>query len=143
MTQKSMLSEEKRKDLKFEVLSRDLITKILGTVLYDKAFFFYEDIGKPTGDFATSLPDLCSKINTISSKSLNFHLKRGDFENWVKETLGDPELPNRISKLKSLKTTWKSDKTMRKKLHTVVTGRVAELQDLWRHALTWPEGVVA
>lgn len=143
MNQKSVLSEEKRKDLKFEVLSRDLITKILGTVTHDKAFFFYEDIGKPTGDFAISLSELCSKINTVNSKSLTFHLKRGDFENWIKEILGDSELPSRIGKLKSLKTTWKSDKTMKKKLHTVVMDRVAELQDLWRHALTWPESVVA
>ena len=143
MNQKSILSEEKRKDPKFEVLSRDLITKILGTVSHEKAFFFYEDIGKPTGDFAISLSDLCSKINTVDSKSLTFHLKRGDFENWIKETLGDPELPNRISKLKNLKTTWRTNKTMKKKLHTVVMERVAELQDLWRHALTWPESAVA
>jgi len=143
MNQKLMLSEEKRRDPKFEVLSRDLITKILGTVSYEKAFFFYEDIGKPTGDFAISLSDLCSKINAVDSKSLTFHLKRGDFENWIKEVLGDSELPSRIVKLKNLKTTWKSDKTMKKKLHAVMMGRVAELQDLWRHALTWPESVVA
>jgi len=143
MTQKSLLSKETRDNLPFEVLSRDLITKILGTVPYEKAFFFYEDIGKPTGDFATSLTDLCSRINTAAPKSLTFHLKRGDFENWTKEVLGDHELADRVSKLKNLKTIWKSNKTMRQKLHTTVSNRVAELQDLWRHALTWPESVVA
>ena len=143
MTQKSVLSEEKQKNYAFEVLSRDLITRILGNVLHDKAFFFYENIGKPNGDFAISLSDLCSKINTVPPKSLTFHLKRGDFENWIKEALGDSELASRISKLKNLKTTWKSDKIMRRKLHTAVTDRVAELQHLWRHALTWPESNIA
>lgn len=143
MTQKSTLSEEKRKDSTFEDLSRDSITRILGTVLFDKAFFFYEDIGKPTGDSAVSLSDLCNKINTATPKSLAFHLRRGDFENWIQEVLGDSELASRISKLKNLKTTWKSNKTMKRKLHTAVTDRVAELQDLGRHALTRPESLVA
>jgi len=136
MTQKSILSEEKPNDPAFEVLSRGLITRILGTVLHDKAFFFYEDIGKPAGDFAISLSDLCSKINTVTPKSVTFHLKRGDFENWVKEVLGDSELASRISKLKSLKTTWRSNKTLKRKLCTVIMDRIAELQDLRRHALT-------
>jgi len=143
MTQKSTLTEEKQKGPTFEVLSRDLISRMLANVLHDKAFFFYEDIGKPTGDFAVSLSDLCSKINTVPLKSLAFHLKRGDFENWIKEAIGDSELASRISKLKNLKTTWKGDKTMRRKLQTTVTDRVAELQHLWRHALTWPESNVS
>lgn len=138
-----MLSEEKRKDATFEALSRDSITKMLTTVTNDRAFFFYEDIGKPTGDSAVSLSDLRSKINATTSKSLTFHLRRGDFENWIKEVLGDYELAGRISKLKDLKTIWKSDKVLKKRLEATVGDRIAELQDLWRHALTWPESVIA
>ncbi len=139
MTQKSTLTREKRENSTFEVLSRDQITRILGTVVHDKAFFFYEDIGKPAGDSATSLAELCSRINTVAPASLAFHLKRGDFENWTRNAIGDNELANRIAKLKKAKTTWKNDITLRKKVYTVVKDRVAELQDLWRHALTWPE----
>jgi len=139
MTQKSTLSREKREDPTFEVLSRDQITRILGTIVHDKAFFFYEDIGKPAGDSATSLTELCSRINTVAPVSLAFHLKRGDFENWTRNAIGDGELANRIAKLKKAKIIWKSDVTLRKKIYTVVKDRVAELQDLWRHALTWPE----
>jgi hypothetical protein len=143
MTQKSTLSKEKREDSGFEVLSRDLITRILGTVVYDKAFFFYTDIAQPTGDYAVSLQDLCSRMNTTVPKSLTFHLKRGDFENWIREAIGDSELADRIKKLKKLKTTWKSEITTRRKLCAVVEDRVAELQELWRHALTWSERVLA
>ena len=139
MTQKSTLSREKREDPTFEVLSRDQITRILGTVVHDKAFFFYEDIGKPVGDFATSLTELCSRINSVAPVSLAFHLKRGDFENWTRNAIGDSELANRIAKLRKAKTIWKNDVTLRKKMYAVVRDRVAELQDLWRHALTWPE----
>jgi len=129
--------------LSFEVLSRDQITRVLGTLAQEKAFFFYEDVGRPTGDFAASLTDLCSKINVVAPASLAFHLRRGDFENWTKNAVGDSELASRIAKVRSTKTAWKSDATLRKKLYVAVRDRVVELQDLWRHALTWPESVVA
>lgn len=143
MTQKSTLDQARRESLPFEVLSRDQITRILGTLTREKAFFFYEDVGRPTGDFAASLTDLCTKINVVAPASLAFHLKRGDFENWTKNAVGDSELANRIAKIRKTKAAWKSDVTLRKKLYVVVRDRVVELQDLWRHALTWPESVVA
>jgi hypothetical protein len=112
---------------------------MLGNTAYDKAFFFYEDIGKPTGDLAVSLSDLCNKISTINPRSLAFHLKRGDFENWVQEIIGDAELVRRMRKLKTNKTTWRDEATLRNKLHTTVRNRISELQDLWHNALKWPE----
>jgi hypothetical protein len=142
MTQTSTLNA-KREDLAFESLNRDMISKILGTVVYDKAFFFYEEIGKPTGDFAINLSDFCNKINTVAPKCLAFHLKRGDFENWVREIIGDIELSQQIGKLKASKTVWKNDATLRNKLHATIRDRVAELQELWHHTLTWPESAVA
>ena len=143
MTQKSTLAQARRESLPFEVLSRDQITRILGTLTQEKAFFFYEDVGRPTGDFAASLTDLCSKINVVAPASLAFHLRRGDFESWTKNAVGDSELASRIAKVRSTKTAWKNDATLRKKLYVAVRDRVVELQDLWRHALTWPESVVA
>jgi len=143
MTQKSALKQVKREVPHFEVLNRDQIASILGTVAQEKAFFFYEDVGKPTGDSATSLTDFCTKINTVASASLSFHLKRGDIENWLKNALGDIELANRVAKIRKTKTSWKRDATLRRKLYQVLRDRAVELQDLWRHALTWPESVVA
>jgi len=107
----------------------DSTQKILRTVVYDKAFVFYEGIGKPAGEFAISLSDLNEKINTISSQSLAFHLKRGDFENWIRETLGDGELSQQIGKLKTKKTLWKNDASIRTKLHATIRNRITELQD--------------
>lgn len=121
-----------------ENLSRDAISKILGTVVYDRAFFFYEDIGRPTGDFAVSLSDLCSKINTVNAKSLMFHMKRGDFENWVRDIITDVELSDRMKQLKARKTVWKNDSTLRRKLHVTVMDRIVELQDMWQETLKVP-----
>jgi len=139
MTQTSMLKINNQEDLAITSPNRDRIQKILGNIVHDKAFFFYEDIGKPTGDFAASLSDFCNKINTINPKSLAFHLKRGDFENWIQETIGDSELAQRIRKLKISKTTRKNEATLRNKLHTAVRDRISELQDLWQHALQRPK----
>jgi len=130
MTQTSMLRIDNQEDR---------IQKILGNIVYDKAFFFYEDVGKPTGDFAISLSDFCNKINSINHKSLAFHLKRGDFENWIRETIGDNELAQRIRKLKANKTTWKNEVTLRAKLRIAVRDRISELQDLWQSSLKSPE----
>ena len=143
MTQKLTLKQAKLEDVHFEVLSRDQIARILGTLSQEKAFFFYEDVGRPTGDSATSLTDFCTKINTVASASLSFHLKREDFESWIKNAIGDIELANRVAKIRKTKAAWKRDATLRRKLYRVFRDRVVELQDLWRHALTWPESVVA
>ena len=32
-------------------------------------------------------------------KSLDFHFKRGDFENWIRSTIGDSYLANEIAKI--------------------------------------------
>ncbi len=142
MTQKLTLKQAKREDVHFEVLSRDQITRILGTLGQDRAFYFYEDVGRPTGDSATSVTDFCTKINTVASPSLSFHLKRGDFESWIKNAIGDTELANSIAKIRKTKTAWKREATLRKKLYSAIRDRVVELQDLLRHALTWPESAV-
>lgn len=138
MTQITVVKEKKRSSRTHENLNRDSISNILGTVVYDKAFFFYEDIGKPTGDFAVSLSDLCSKINKVDAKSLSFHMKRGDFENWVRDIISDTELADQLRKLKGQKTVWKNDSVLRKKTHLAVMDRIVELQDMWQEGLKRP-----
>jgi hypothetical protein len=132
------IAKLKKQSASHENLNRDSISKILGTVVYDRAFFFYEDIGKPTGDFAVSLSDLCSKINNIDAKSLTFHMKRGDFENWIRDIITDTELSNRMRQLKGQKTVWKNDSTLRRKVRVAVMDRIVELQDMWQQALKMP-----
>lgn len=139
MTQTSEIRIENRGELTSDNSDRDRIQKILGNVAYDKAFFFYEDIGKPTGEFAVNLSDFCNKINTTPAKSLSFHLNRGDFENWIREIIGDTELSQRISKLKTNKKARKGSKPLNKKLQATVKDRIDELRDQWHDSLKWPQ----
>jgi hypothetical protein len=122
--------KESETTLQDEVLSKETISKILSTVSYSRAFFFYEEIGKPIGEVAVSLSDFCLKINTIPLKSLVFHLERGDFENWIRDIIGDVELASRISKIRA-----KKDQTAKKKLYQCVSDRIEELKEMWASIL--------
>jgi len=92
-------------------INRELASRILRTVPIPEAFLFFTDIGQYNGEFAPSLADLCEKLKKIPLKSIEFHFKRGDFERWIRDTLGDEHLANRISKIdrsthgKELRTT--------------------------------------
>jgi hypothetical protein len=116
--------------LQNEVLSKETISKILSTVPYRRAFFFYEEIGKPIGEVAVSLLDFCLKINKIPTKSFFFHLKRGDFENWIRNIIGDVELAGRISNIQA-----EEDQTTKNKLYQCVSDRIEELKRMWASIL--------
>lgn len=125
-----MAKKPVRKKSKSEVsiersLSREEVSKILGTVNYERAFYFYNGVGKPNGEFAVSLSDFCSKINVVNSESLAFHLKRRDFQNWISEVIGDVELAKRMDKIQV------KDNALRSTLHAFVSNRIKELQDSW------------
>jgi hypothetical protein len=62
-----------------------------------ESFYFYKVIGHPIGEKADSLPDFAKKIEKIDSLSLAFHYYRGDFERWIKDTIGDSVLAYRLS----------------------------------------------
>ena len=81
---------------------KNVASNILRSVPPQNAFFFYRAIGAPTGAAARNLPDFLGILNTIDITSLQFHLGRGDFENWVK-MLGDDTLAKQIASLKERK----------------------------------------
>jgi hypothetical protein len=143
MTRKTVLRATSQKNTSFEIPNRDAISKILGTVAPNKAFFFYNEIGKPTGDTAVSLLDFYNKVCTLNPQCLAFHTQRGDFENWIRETIGDLELSQRIGKLKTQKTTWKTPATLQHKLQNTIKERIEELQDIWPNTLTLPQPLIA
>jgi hypothetical protein len=86
---------QKRRDLGVSAEA----TKILGTVRDEEAFYFYEAIGKPTGENARSLSDFLEKIKSVTLESLLFHLQRKDFQAWIKKTLGDSKLAGKMDRI--------------------------------------------
>jgi len=104
-------------------LSQSEVEKVLRTVPRDEAFYFYEEVGKPVGYIATSLADFRDKINTVRWSSLVFHLKRKDFENWIKGVIRDSELAKRISNISA------DDFNLKNKLFTTIDKRINELKE--------------
>ena len=74
-------------------------SEILRTVSVPDAFLFFSDSQTYTGQFATSLADLCDKLDKIPLESIEFHFRRGDFEKWVGRTLGDEDLAGRLRQI--------------------------------------------
>ncbi|MGB9728481.1 MAG: DUF5752 family protein [Thermoprotei archaeon] len=73
---------------------------ILRKVDDEKAFYFYNDINAYTGIKANSLEEFAGVLPTLSVNVIDFHLKRGDFEKWVRDVLGDETLSKNISKVR-------------------------------------------
>jgi len=96
--------------------------RILRTVKDKEAFYFYEAIGKPTGESARSLSDFLKKIKSVKLGSLLFHLQRKDFQNWINKVLGDSKLANRIERIPL-----SQDEELRTKIQEVVESRLKEL----------------
>ena len=82
-----------------KIISAESAPKILRTVPMTEAFHFFTDIGKYDGKSAASLADFSEKLKTVQLKSIEFHFRRGDFERWIRETLGDEYLANEICRI--------------------------------------------
>jgi len=97
--------------------------KILRSVSDAEAFYFYENIGRPTGECAKNLMDFLDTVNMIKPESLQFHLERKDFQKWFKETLGDHQLAERVENI----TITKSEE-LRARIKEILEHRIRELQ---------------
>jgi hypothetical protein len=96
----------------------------LRTVPLENAFYFYKAIGAPTGSAARNLSDFVNVLKEIDLMSIQFHLGRGDFENWIK-TLGDQKLARQVS---ALKKTNLQGENLRLRLLDNVKSRLDELK---------------
>jgi len=67
----------------------------------NNGFHFYLEEDKYTGLTAHSLKDFYEVMRKVDLKSLEFHIQRGDFENWIREVLRDEELAGEIAELRN------------------------------------------
>ncbi len=93
---------------------------------HDKAFHFYANIGKPLNLHAHNLRDFANKIQRADLESIDFHVKRGDFEAWF-AGLGDVELSKKLALLKQKNLVGDE---MRKQLHDIVEQRYVQLANM-------------
>jgi hypothetical protein len=98
--------------------------KVLRTVGDHEAFYFYEAVGKPTGEVARNLSDFVDKVKCVKSESLMFHLQRKDFQNWVEKILGDSKLAEELERISP-----SPSDDIRGKIQETVENRVRELRE--------------
>jgi len=107
------------------------IAEIFRIVPYEKGFHFYTALDNFTGETATSLEDFEKKLKLVPIVSVSFHLKRGDFQKWIANTLGDYELCRRVSSIKLAR----QNEDLRKELLAMLQTRITELRRELPHLL--------
>lgn len=99
-------------------------TKILRTVKDHEAFYFYEAVGKPTGEIARTLYEFLGKVKTVKSESLTFHFQRRDFQNWIEKTLGDSKLAAKLEKISP-----SNNGDVRMSIYKTIENRIKQLKE--------------
>jgi hypothetical protein len=105
-------------------MSIEKAQKILSPVPYEQGFHFFAPDGHYSGETATSLCSFLSDLKHLDIQSIRFHFERRDFQKWLRTTIGDEELAQRIDNLD--KTA--SDEPIRQQLSEMVQKRISELQ---------------
>lgn len=97
---------------------------IMRTVKDQEAFYFYEAVGRPTGEIAKNLSDFLGKLRSVKSESVMFHLERGDFQNWIEKTLGDSKLAGELGGIPA-----SNSKDVKTSICRIVENRIKELRE--------------
>ena len=118
-----VITEKGKKTLGIPEVDKQKAAEILTYLPMEKSFHFYADIGKPLDTFATSLGDFSEKIRKVDLGSIEFHIRRGDFEAWF-TSLGDIELARKTLLAREQKM---SGEELRKKLHEIIRKRFEDL----------------
>jgi len=98
----------------------------LEAVAANEPFLFYDGVGENhfTGSMAWSLKGFKQALQKTSTKSLEFHNSRGDFEKWVENSLHDKTLKEELRKIRLSKM---KGEILRKSLIKTVKERFDEL----------------
>ncbi len=75
--------------------------KPLRVVPHNQGFHFYKAIDCCIGVTSCSLEELAEAVNEVCSEAIIFHFERGDFQNWIRDIIGDAELAQSIDELKT------------------------------------------
>jgi len=90
----------------------------------ENAFYFYEGIGQPTGVASKNLVEFRDQTKGASPTSIEFHLERGDFENWFR-MLGDESLSHQVANLRKRRP---AADQLPSRLSSLVDSRIRQLR---------------
>jgi hypothetical protein len=103
------------------------LTKILQSVSFERGFHFFTASRKYTGITATSLSEFSEKLQLVSARSVKYHFRRGDFQGWINDTIGDCDLAAQIARLDAQFPS----EHLRKELVKIVHKRLREVEKLY------------
>lgn len=102
-----------------------LAKRILRKLPAGRGFTFFYEFARPTGLTVHSLEEFCSTLKFVDAKSIRFHMERGDFEQWLRQVIGDDKLADRLAEISTKR--WNGEK-LREKIIRVIERRVKELK---------------
>ena len=79
-----VITEKGKQALGIPEITKEKAAAIIAYAPHDKAFNFYVTVGKPLSIHAHNLRDFANKLDRADIVSVEFHMKRGDFEAWFK-----------------------------------------------------------
>ncbi len=65
-----------------------------------KGFHFYTGVGDYCGVSVRSLEEFADALQYVCSAAIVFHFERDDFQNWIRDVIGDAELAKVIDNIK-------------------------------------------
>jgi hypothetical protein len=97
---------------------------VLRDVPPENAFYFYQGIDQPTGLASRNLVEFRDQAKAADPVSIEFHLERGDFENWFR-MLGDESLSHQVANLRKQKP---ATAQLPGRLSSIVDSRIRQLR---------------
>jgi len=109
------------------VKSGDETKDPLRVVPHAKGFHFYTAVGDYCGVSVNSLEEFADALQYICSEAIVFHFERGDFQNWIRDVIGDNELAKKIDYIKMCERHLAAD-SCRKELVDAVRVHILQLE---------------
>ena len=101
--------------------------RILRRIPVGRGFTFFYKLGQPTDWTVHSLDEFYSALKVIDLKSIRFHLKREDFERWLRQVVGDDKLADELVGVSKKKL---KGRKLRKNVLDLVKARIKELNEM-------------
>jgi hypothetical protein len=120
---KYMITGGGKKALGIPEVTGEDAARLLAQLPQEKAFHFFEDIGKPLDLYADGIKEFLEKVPRVTTQSLEFHIIRGDFEKWF-DSIGDVEMAMKIAILRNQHLVGEQ---LRVTLYEIVASRCAVL----------------
>jgi hypothetical protein len=92
-----------------------------------QGFHFYTAVGDYCGVSVHSLEEFADALQYVCSEAIVFHFERGDFENWIRDIIGDNELARKIDYIKMCDRHLAAE-SCRKEIMEIVNVRLLQLE---------------